>query len=70
VSVTQYDVGTIVVDMWDPRRVDIGAEEGVIPVVWVAVMRGLLEGSSADAPARINQAIDRAFDQSPYLATQ
>jgi Domain of unknown function (DUF4136) len=68
VSVTQYDVGTIVVDMWDPRRVDISVEDGVIPAVWVAVLRGLLEGSSADAPARIAQAIDRAFDQSPYLA--
>jgi Domain of unknown function (DUF4136) len=70
VSATQYDVGTIVVDMWDPRRVDTGAEEGVIPAVWVAVLRGLLEGSAADAPARINQAIDRAFAQSTYLGNQ
>jgi hypothetical protein len=70
VSVSQYDVGTILVDMWDPRRVDIGQEEGVIPAVWVAALRGLLEGSAADAPARINQAIDRAFDQSPYLGNQ
>jgi len=38
-----------------------------IPSIWVAALRGLLEGSDAQAPARIEQAIDRAFDQSPYL---
>ena len=69
-SVSQYDVGTILVDMWDPRRADTGEEEGVIPTIWVAALRGLLEGSSADAPARITQAIDRAFAQSPYLGNQ
>lgn len=70
VSVSQYDVGTILVDMWDPRRVNTGEQEGVIPAIWVAALRGLLEGSSADAPARITQAIDRAFAQSPYLGNQ
>jgi hypothetical protein len=68
VTATQYDVGTILIEMWDPRRVNVAEEEGLIPAIWVAALRGLLEGSSADAPARITQAIDRAFDQSPYLA--
>lgn len=67
VGVAQYDVGTILVDMWDPRRVDIGSEDGVIPAIWVAALRGLLDDSSADAEARIIQAVDRAFEQSPYL---
>jgi len=60
-------VGTVVVDMWDPRRADDTAM--VIPAIWVAALRGLLEGASADAPFRINQALDRAFSQSPYLGS-
>jgi len=71
VSVSQYDVGTVLVDMWDPRRADLESEQGVIPTIWVAALRGLVNvGSPADAPARIDQAIDRAFEQSPYLGTQ
>ena len=66
VSVSQYDIGTIVVDMWDLRRADPVAMQ--IPAIWTAALRGLLEGSSVDAPFRIDQAIDRAFAQSPYLA--
>jgi hypothetical protein len=66
VSVSQYDVGTIVVDMWDLRRADPVAMQ--IPAIWTAALRGLLEGSAVDAPFRIDQAIDRAFAQSPYLA--
>jgi hypothetical protein len=65
VTASQYDVGTIAIDMWDVRRANNTAM--TVPAIWVAVLRGLLEGSSSDAPARIQQAIDRAFAQSPYL---
>ena len=65
VSASQYDVGTIAIDMWDLRRSDAVAE--TVPAIWTAALRGLLEGSAADAPFRIDQAIDRAFEQSPYL---
>jgi len=65
-TVVQYDVGTVVVDMWDLRRADATAQR--IPAVWVAALRGLLVDSPAEAPGRISQAIDRAFSQSPYLA--
>ena len=68
VTAVQYDVGTIVVDMWDLRRADPAAQQ--IPAIWVAVLRGLLEGSAADAPFRLDQAITRAFSQSPYLGHQ
>ena len=68
VTAVQYDVGTIVVDMWDVRRADPVAER--IPAIWVAALRGLLVDSPADAPFRIDQAIDRAFSQSPYLGQQ
>jgi hypothetical protein len=67
VTATQYDVGTFVIDMWDPRRADDTAMR--IPAIWVAALRGLLEGGAADAPARIDQAINRAFSQSPYLGS-
>jgi hypothetical protein len=60
-------VGTFVIDMWDLRRADQAAMQ--IPAVWVAALRGLLEGGAADAPFRIDQAIDRAFSQSPYLGS-
>jgi hypothetical protein len=65
VTATQYDVGSIVIDMWDLRRSDPSAQ--TVPDIWTAVLRGLLEGSAADAPTRIDIAIDRAFSQSPYL---
>ena len=65
VTGVQYDVGTIVIDMWDARRADDTAMR--IPAIWVAALRGLLTGSAVDAPIRINTAIDRAFSQSPYL---
>ena len=67
-DVVQYDVGTIVIDMWDIRRADPQAQR--LPSIWTAALRGLLVDSPADAPARITQAIDRAFAQSPYLGTQ
>jgi hypothetical protein len=67
-TVVQYDVGTIVVDMWDLRRADATAKQ--LPGIWVAALRGLLEGSSADAQPRIDRAIDRAFSQSPYLGAK
>jgi hypothetical protein len=65
VTGVQYDVGTIAIDMWDPRRADDTAMR--IPAIWVAALRGLLVGSAADAPFRIDRAIGRAFSQSPYL---
>jgi len=65
VTATQYDVGTVAVDMWDVRRSDPVAMR--VPAVWTAALRGLVEGSPLDTPARIDQAINRAFDQSPYL---
>lgn len=65
VTATQYDVVTVAVDMWDVRRSDQVAQR--VPAIWVAALRGLQEGSPADTPARIDEAINRAFAQSPYL---
>ncbi len=38
------------------------------PVLWVAGINGLLEGSAAGITARITGLIRQAFDQSPYLS--
>ena len=37
------------------------------PVLWVAGINGLLEGSTSSIVTRITNSIDQAFDQSPYL---
>jgi hypothetical protein len=44
-----------------------GAENNSMPSVWVAAINGLLDGTDASKVARINNTIDQAFDQSPYL---
>ena len=60
VTATQYDVGTIAIDMWDVRRADNEAER--IPTIWVAALRGLLEGSGSGRPGphRAGASIERS----------
>lgn len=41
------------------------AIDGTIPIVWVSVMSGLMEGNSSTT--RLKKAIDQSFTQSPYL---
>ena len=65
--VAVYDTGTLVITMVDPNR--MGADVNTLPVIWVAGIQGLLQGSEAGISARITDAIDQAFDQSPYLRT-
>ncbi len=61
-----YDTGTIAWAMYDVARHD--ATSGATPVVWLAVLNGLLDQASAGGiPARINTLIDQAFEQSPYV---
>ena len=66
VTATQYDVGTIAIDMWDVRRTDTTRTKR-IPTIWVAALRGLLEGSGSRRPGPNRAGLDRAFEQSPYL---
>jgi len=61
-SVSSYTTGTLVVAMIDPAVVGANGN----PVVqWTGALNGILTWSY-DA-TRVNNAIDRAFDQSPYL---
>ncbi len=67
IDVVQYNTGTLVITMIDPTRE--GVDANTISVIWVGGINGLLEGSDAALAARVTEAIDQAFDQSPYLRT-
>lgn len=60
---TTYDTGTVFIEMINPKQ-QMSADKK-IPIVWVGLINGLLEGSNINA--RINKNIDQAFMQSPYL---
>ncbi len=64
-SVT-YATGTLVITMLDPARPGTGVE--LAPILWVAGINGLLEGTAPGVTARITTLIRQAFDQSPYLS--
>jgi hypothetical protein len=64
-SVTSYEQGTLFVDIIDVNNPDASAED--LPIAWTAAMRGVMGTSSSVTQARLVTAIDRAFDQSPYL---
>lgn len=55
-----YDVGTILLTIFDGKNIDTA-----IPVLWTAVIRGI--AGTSDAQSRADFAIDQAFEQSPIL---
>ena len=63
-SYSTYTSGSIIMSMTVPD--DVSASNNV-PIVWLGVVNGLLEGNSSTAVSRINSTIDEAFDQSPIL---
>lgn len=56
-----YDTGTIIIAMLDVNVTE--AKSGL----WVAGINGLLGDSNSSTSSRINQNIEQAFNQSPYL---
>jgi len=64
VTVTKWDQGTLEIDMIDPEDTDV--EQEIFNVQWAATMSGVLNKTGFDT-ARIDRAIQQAFDQSPYL---
>ena len=58
-----YSVGTILIVMTDPDRVDASGER--VPPIWSAALNGLSD--RATKAQRINHALDQAFAQSQYL---
>ena len=59
-----YATGTLYIDMFDTDK--YLAQEDV-SITWEGLINGLLAGSSLSTSARLNETIDQAFMQSPYL---
>ncbi|MHC4233962.1 MAG: DUF4136 domain-containing protein [Planctomycetota bacterium] len=66
-GVAKFDTGTLYVDMIDPKSPFEIGQDSVIPIYWTAAMNGLLGGSAASTASRLNNNINKAFDQSTYL---
>jgi hypothetical protein len=62
-----FTTGTLVVQMLNTKDRDPLSE--AIPVPWTAGMNGVLDDANASVNNRLNNAIDQAFEQSPYLTT-
>jgi hypothetical protein len=65
-SVSSYTTGSLIITMADPKGVD-DSPIGKSQAAWVAVGNGLYTG--AYNTARVTNAINDAFAQSPYLKT-
>jgi hypothetical protein len=65
-TVVNYPTGTVLMQMMGLQDADPITER--VPGIWSGAFRGLLESSDdVSAQTRINQSIDQAFKQSPYL---
>ncbi|MEK6783623.1 MAG: DUF4136 domain-containing protein [Bacteroidota bacterium] len=67
-SAYTYSTGTIFISMVDDKLED-GIAETPLLGVWGAALNGLLQSSSSSTNIRITNALDHAFEQSPYLKT-
>ena len=56
-----YSTGTLMIVMTDPQNQESS------DALWVAGINGILEDTSSGIGTRINNNIDQAFKQSPYL---
>jgi len=64
--VYSYPIGTIFINMFDNTGVEMPMT-AIAP--WVGSFNGLISGSDSQILARVDNAIDQAFEQSPYLGT-
>ncbi|MFY0601616.1 MAG: DUF4136 domain-containing protein [Cyclobacteriaceae bacterium] len=63
----KYEAGTIHILMINPENND--ASDKQVPIIWSAVINGLITGSENSIAERTTLNINTAFDQSPYLGT-
>ncbi len=54
-----YDIGTLLIVMIEPTESK--------NALWVAALNGILEDTNSGILSRVNDGIDQAFTQSPYL---
>ncbi len=64
-QVSTVRTGTVMMQMTSVSDLDASDK---IPVVWTSVINGLLEGNANSINQRVNNSINQAFEQSPYLA--
>jgi hypothetical protein len=62
--VTGYRSGSIFIQMAQLKGLSQGDN---VTVAWNCIINGLAEGGTADITARIQNSVDKAFAQSPYL---
>jgi hypothetical protein len=67
--VSTYTTGTLLIQMTDEKAIIINPQGAVanVPVIWVCVLNGLVNGSTADVATRVQTNLNQAFAQSPYL---
>lgn len=63
-TISSYTTGSLIIQMTNPN--DVSPSE-TIPVVWLGVVNGLLEGTTSGMIVRIDKTVDQAFAQSQYL---
>jgi hypothetical protein len=69
VYAVSYPSGSAIVALVKPDEAVIDDDgESNAPVVWVAGVWGQLSNNAPDNLRRVEEGIDQAFDQSPYLA--
>ena len=66
-SVNTFTVGTLLIDMAPGRPAPPALAGETIQGIWGAGMNGLLSNSLQADQARLEEMINRAFEQSPYL---
>lgn len=67
--VTEYEVGTLLIDIVDRKNFNANIDEQLF-VRWTGVIRGVVGlTDNADIKNRLRLDINQAFDQSPYLAS-
>lgn len=62
--ITGYRSGSLFVQMIDHSA---AISDGTIGVKWSCIINGLAEGGSSNIASRVQNSIDKAFAQSPYL---
>ena len=65
-TVVSYETGTLFIDMVDPNNPAMDTEQ--LPLVWNGTINGVLGASIVTTQGRIEDSIDQAFTQSPYLS--
>lgn len=64
VEYVSVNTGTLFMQMADMRNSGV---DDKLNAVWTGVINGLLSGSATDINKRINNTVEQAFTQSPYL---